>query len=273
MESQLSFWGVRGSLSSNSSQIGSHTSCVELDLGNQTSFFLDAGSGIRDAGIDRKFKKIYLYISHFHWDHIQGLPFFPPLIQNETSIEILSCFPDTEERLATLFDPRFHPVGFETYREKISITLLKEGESIEREGIKLSAARLNHPGDSFALQMETDRFRFVYATDSDYEPVTPEAEKLLRGADLGIMDSQYLVGDALKKAGYGHSSFKLAIDVCADLQVKECVLFHFDPSYSDDQLIELERQAKDYASTTYGSKAPRVSLAREQAGNFRSIQF
>jgi phosphoribosyl 1,2-cyclic phosphodiesterase len=278
MQSTLNFWGVRGSLSSNSSRIGSHTSCVELDLGEGHSFFLDAGSGIRDAGVDRSFSKITLFISHFHWDHIQGLPFFPPLIHSDTPIEVISCFPDTEERLATLFDPRFHPVPFDYYRSRLKITVLKDGEEIERHGLRVKVARLNHPGDSYAIRLETPRLSFVYATDSDYDPIWPSAKELLKGADLSVMDSQYLVGDAVKKAGYGHASFKLAIDICAQLQIRECVLFHFDPSYSDEQLEHLEKQAIIYSEQSYGSIADgaaapglKVSLARENQS--RKLQF
>ncbi|TVQ78597.1 MAG: MBL fold metallo-hydrolase [Bradymonadales bacterium] len=270
-EALLRFWGVRGSLSSNASLVGSHTSCVELEFSEGISFIFDAGSGIRDAGVDREFKRITLFISHFHWDHIQGLPFFPTLIYSDTPIEIISCFEDTHQRLATLFDPRFHPVPLENYLNKIKISLLKEGETIEREGLKIQCARLNHPGDSFAFRVESPRLSFVYATDSDYDPLPDPAKEVFQGADIAVVDSQYLVGDSLKKAGYGHSSFKRALDVCAEHQVRSTYLFHFDPSYSDEKLEDLERQAIDYVQKAYETSGPKVQLARE--GRDQKIHF
>jgi len=271
VKSSLRFWGVRGSLASSESKVGSHTSCVEIELSEKESLFLDAGSGIREAGQGREFQQITLLLSHFHWDHIQGLPFFPPLVDSDTAIEVISSYSDTENRLATLFDPRFHPVPLDTYRKRLTITVLEEGEKIERHGLSIQSARLNHPGDSYAFRIESPRLSFIYATDSDYNPIFPAAKKLMAKGDIAVMDSQYLIGDSIKRAGYGHASFKVAVDICADLQIRECYLFHFDPAYSDENLEELERQATDYAQSKFGTSAPKVILSRE--GHSRPVLF
>lgn len=260
---KLRFWGVRGSIASNASRIGSHTSCVELEIDKQTSFFFDAGTGIRNASHQRVFKEITLFLSHFHWDHIQGLPFLTALGDPECRIEIITGFKDGRDRLEHLFDERFHPVPLGHYIDRLSVTYLPEGQSLIRQNLRIETAALNHPGTSHAFLIEHLQTSLLYATDSDYAPVPPAAQKLFERADWAIMDSQFLLGDSIKKYDYGHSSFQNAVDTCAKFGVKECFLFHFDPNYTDEQLLDMERQAKAYALSRYGEKGPAVLAASE----------
>jgi len=259
----LKFWGVRGSIATNNSQFGNHTSCVEVQLSPEHSLFFDAGTGIRAATANRKLKKITLFISHFHWDHIQGLPFISQLGDAPFELEILSGFSDLDERLEHLFDSRFHPVALSHYRDRIRTRVLKTSEKFKIENLTLECAPLNHPGDSYACLLSGAQVKVLYATDSDYDPVPPEAEKLFKQTDWAIVDSQYLVGDAVKKFDYGHSSYQHAIDTCARLSVKDCFLFHFDPNYEDSELEKIEQQARLYVENEYGSRGPKVWMSRE----------
>lgn len=264
MEWKLKFWGVRGSFPTGQSSVARHTSCVEIDLGDGHSIFFDAGTGIHQATLNREFKKISICLSHFHWDHIQGFPFLNGLHQPSMQIEIISGFSDVFERLSVLFDERFHPVPADFLKERVSFKVLEPGQFFDiSKDLKLSLAPLNHPGLSFAFRVEGKTSHFVYATDSDYDPVTIEAEKLLRQADYVILDSQFLVGDSFSKAHYGHSSFKHAIDVAARLRVRNAILYHFDPNYSDEELFLMEAQALDYTRKSYGDDGPKIILARE----------
>jgi len=260
----LKFWGVRGSIASSSSVVGSHTSCVELQAEDGESFFFDAGTGIRVATATRGLRKLRIFLSHFHWDHIQGLPFIEGLGDRDMKIEIWCAYPDTLDRLKHLFDERFHPVPFERYADQIEIKNLEPGRVYEYRDLQVETAPLSHPGQSFALRLKGSHGALVYATDSDYDPLPPETSKILVGSTYAITDSQYLVGDSIKKADYGHASFKTALDVCAAHQIKECFLYHLDPNYSDDQLHELERQAREYVQQTYGPQGPNARLAREK---------
>jgi len=267
MEFSLKFWGVRGSFPSGNSQIAKHTSCVELDLGEGHSVFFDAGTGLHPATLNRKFKKLSICLSHFHWDHIQGFPFLNGLHQNEMEIEIISGFPDAFERLSVLFDERFHPVPADFLKDRVTFRIMEPGQSLALpRDLKLSLAPLNHPGISFAFRLDGKLSNFVYATDSDYDPVTIEAEKLLRQADYVVMDSQFLVGDSFSKAHYGHASFKHSIDVAARHRVRHSILYHFDPNYSDEEIFLMEAQALDYSRKTYGDEGPKIILAREDQG-------
>ncbi|MBN8555518.1 MAG: MBL fold metallo-hydrolase [Deltaproteobacteria bacterium] len=265
MKAELRFWGVRGSLGVGKSFYGSNTSCVELDLGDGHSIFFDAGSGIRAATHKRHFKKITLCLSHFHWDHIQGFPFITQLEDTNTPLEIVTGFNDVWERFSILFDARFHPVPFERIRKNIELKSLKTGDvlSYTKGDLKISLAPLSHPGTSYSFKVWSDKKSFVYATDSDYDPIEPSAVDLMKNADMAVMDSQFLTGDAIQKAHYGHSSFKKAIDTMAQLKIKTGFLFHFDPSYSDPELVKLEEQAIAYAQTTYGLQAPKVYMSNE----------
>lgn len=263
MKALLKFWGVRGSLSAGNSSFGSHTSCTELQINKSKSFFFDAGTGIKFASKNRKFERAYLYLSHFHWDHIQGLPFFEALFDQDCEIEIITAFDDCIERLKVLFDTRFHPVPFETYEDKLKVTIAKPGESLEREGLKLEFGALNHPGGCYAIKVSSNQGSLVFATDTDFDPMSPEASRLLQHADVAVLDSQYLLGDALKKAHFGHASFKTAIDVATNNFVKRLYLYSLDMNYSDEELKSMEAQAKDYVSSVYGDSGSEVEMARE----------
>lgn len=257
------FWGMRGSTSAGSSTIGNHTSCVELQLTNDQSLFFDAGTGIRVATENRIFKEFHLLLSHFHWDHIQGFPFVSALNDARTKITIYSGYEDAQERMNALFDPRFHPVSLQDYQHVFEFVYLAPHETIQIFNLNIQIGELNHPGKSFAFRVSNDQSSVVYATDSDYDPVSKEASELLRQADIAIVDSQYLCGDFIQKAHYGHSSFQRAVDVCAEHHVRHCVLYHLDPAYTDEQLRGLERQAREYAQKIYGGEAPQITLAAE----------
>jgi len=264
----LKFWGVRGSIATNSSKFGSHTSCVEVQLNSDHSLFFDAGTGIRAATANKQLKKITLFISHFHWDHIQGLPFISQLgssfQEGAFELEILSGFSDLNQRLEHLFDSRFHPVSLSHYRDRIKTKVLKVSEKFNLEPqLTLECAPLNHPGDSYACLLSGAQVKVLYATDSDYDPVPPAAEKLFKQTDWAIVDSQYLLGDAVKRFDYGHSSYQHAIDTCARLSVKDCFLFHFDPNYEDAELEKIEAQAREYVEAQYGSRGPKVWMSYE----------
>lgn len=266
----LRFWGVRGSISVGTSSIGGNTSCVELDLGDGMSIFFDAGTGIRHATHGRKFKKIVLCISHFHWDHIQGLPYLEGLDDGEFELEIFTGFSDTLERLSVLFDERFHPVALDVLKKKARIHVLESGQVRKVRDLELQSAELSHPGKSFAFRVKGSEAAFVYATDSDYDPIPGAAVDLLSGAKWAVMDSQFLMGDAIQKAHYGHSGFKHTIDKAAELKIQNCILFHFDPNYSDDQLCAMLAQAKQYGLERYSVG---MSVMMAQEGTSLSIRL
>jgi len=262
-QSTVQFWGVRGSVAVPGSKIGGNTSCVEVDLGNGHSVFFDSGTGIREATANRSFKKITLCLSHFHWDHIQGLPYISALSQPNVELEILSGFDDMWDRLSILFDRRFHPISLGDFDKKIHSVVLRGEETHSVGNLKLSCGPLHHPGISYAFKLAGSVGSIVYATDSDFDPLTEEAKRLLQHVEGAILDSQFFVGDSVKKAHYGHSSFKRAVDVAAEMHVKTCYLFHFDPNYSDKDLKEMESQALSYCEKTYSHHGPKVILAHE----------
>jgi ribonuclease BN (tRNA processing enzyme) len=259
----LRFWGVRGSIAANPSKIGNHTSCVELTLSPEHSLFFDAGTGIRAATQNRKLKKMTLYISHFHWDHIQGLPFIEGLGRDDFQLDVISAFPDTLERLQHLFDSRFHPVQLDRYKSKLSFHYLPPKKTFKILGLDLQTGVLNHPGDSYACLVSGAQSSLLYATDSDYDPVPPDSEALFRQADWAIVDSQFLMGDSIKKYDFGHASYQHAIDTCARFGVKDSFLFHFDPHYEDADLERLEAQAMDYVQSRFAHNGPKVWVAHE----------
>ncbi len=262
-QAKIKFWGVRGSLSVGPSQYGNQTSCVELDFGDGNSVFFDAGTGIRSATFGRKFSQLTLCLSHFHWDHIQGLPYASFLEDSKSQVLLLTGFSDLWERLGVLFDTRFHPVSLESLKECFKEKILTFKDSFKHPFGKIRLGPLHHPGTSYAFEFQGSKGKFVYSTDTDFDPLTPEAADLLKNADWAVLDSQYLIGDSLQKAHYGHSSFKKAIDVAAQARVRNVFLFHYDPNYSDQDLENLEKQAVDYCRSSYGRDGPQIQMARE----------
>jgi phosphoribosyl 1,2-cyclic phosphodiesterase len=258
---QIQFWGVRGSIASpgpDTVEVGGNTSCVEVRCG-ETHFILDAGTGLRrlgDALVTRGPVTTTLLLSHLHWDHIQGLPFFVPAYLASTELQIVGSGWGTTSVGAVLAGQMTSPV-FPVRLDELSAHLqLREVRSGERFAVgaggdaQVRAVRLNHPGGVLAYRIDHGGHSMVYATDTEhYACVDPALRALAEGADVLIYDSQYTPeeyrGDVGRsRVGWGHSTYVAGAELARAAGVGRYVLFHHDPCRSDGQVAALERAAQ-----------------------------
>jgi phosphoribosyl 1,2-cyclic phosphodiesterase len=273
---KVRFWGVRGSIpvpGPQTNRYGGNTSCVEVRPRGASPLIIDAGTGIRRLGkalVQEEFGEgrgvAHLLISHTHWDHIQGLPFFAPLYQDGNELHLFARQRD-DTHLRAVFesqteDPYF-PVPLSSLKADIRFHELVEGQQFEIGGARISCTRLNHPWIAMAYRVDADGASVVYASDTapftdillEHEfiakppvlgaPLDPaDAAKLRamrdglvelsRGTDLLIYDTQFTREEYRSRPHWGHSTPDDAVEIARAAQVKTLVLYHHAPARTDE---------------------------------------
>lgn len=264
----VKFWGVRGSLAAPgpyACRYGGNTSCVEVRLPGGELLIFDAGSGIRELGqclLARGEKvKAHIFVTHYHWDHIQGFPFFLPAYQEGSDLVILgpkNPQRELEQIMATLMESVFFPVNFHELGAKIRCQELTGGEGYALNGTVIHTAYVNHPGSALGYSFSCDNVKIVYISDNELVPRQWKGEKgkpfpyevdrreevahFVRGADLLIHDTQYTTKDYEERVGWGHSSWEETLRLAMENQVKTLAFYHFDPNYSDHLVDQMMTQ-------------------------------
>lgn len=257
---KVRFWGVRGSIPTPGPatvKVGGNTACVEVRCGSDL-VILDAGTGLRLLGLallQEMPVRAHLFYSHVHWDHIQGFPFFVPAFIPGNSFKLygmINVSGTIEETLSGQMNYPSFPVRLSEMGASIAFHDLREGERIDLPGGGVvTNARLNHPSGVLAYRIEHAGRSVVYATDTEHYAITdPKLAKLARGTDVLIYDATYTPdeyagkSDGLPKTGWGHSTNIEGARLAKELGVGRLVLFHHDPSQSDEAVEEKERAAR-----------------------------
>lgn len=264
MTVKLTFWGTRGSIPVSgpaTARTGGSTPCVTLEAPAAPLTILDAGTGIRALGAwigDRSLTGGQLLISHTHWDHIQGLPFFTPLWHQGTSLTIMGPRPE-HASLATVLerqmDPDVFPVPFTQFAEPPRVRETA-AEPFELPGYAVHPLRLNHPGVTFGYRLERpDMGTVAYVTDNELGPghnySTAWRDGLqawLSGVHTLVHDAMYLDEELPQRRGWGHSTASEAVGLAASSGVKRLVLFHHDPGRTDDAVEMMLSAAREDAA-------------------------
>ena len=248
---------------------GGNTSCVELRAGNAI-FILDAGSGMRALGNDllrEGFGKgegeAHIFISHTHWDHVQGFPFFTPAFIPGNTLHFHSPFPDLDQRFEDQQREVFFPVALNYGRANRLWDVLDPNETTEIAGVKVQLKLLYHPGGAYAYRFAHEDKVVVYATDGEYQRMSQEATQpfvdFFRGADLLIFDAQYSFEQAIdEKRDWGHSTPKMGAELAYRAGVKRLALTHHDPLVTDQQLWKAVEEA--YSLLIYRSRNSAQSI-------------
>lgn len=257
---RIKFWGVRGSTptpQSENMRYGGNTSCVEVRMGDRIYIF-DCGTGFRVLGhqfqsefADRPYMA-HVFVSHFHWDHIQGMPFFRPLYDNPNSEFVFhssSRVRGLEQVMTEQMASPYFPVNLNHMNARRSFHNIEDGCVPMEDGIRLKTAWLNHPQGCMGFRLETNDGVLVYATDN--EPGEPQFDKAVRklaeGADILIYDAQYLPEEyEAQRRGWGHSHWREAVNVVMESGAKELVLYHHDPDHTDPLIDKIVSEARNY---------------------------
>jgi len=260
---KIRFWGTRGSVpapSGESAEFGGDTSCVEVQLDNGSSIILDAGTGIRRLGLDYLSRpgaprEIHLFLSHAHWDHIQGFPFFVPIYLADFTINLYSHL-DMRQVLNHQMQPPFFPVRLSDVGAKMVFHQLN-GDPVEAAGARVSFLSLRHPQEVYGFRIDDNGKSVVYASDTEHDDVSGDAElvEFSRGADSLLYDAQY-TPDEYKtgRIGWGHSTYEAAVDIAKRADVKKLVLFHHEPTHNDETLRKIEATARELFPDTISAR-------------------
>jgi len=249
---------------------GGNTSCVEIADGD--AFVLcDAGTGLRDFGNHAVRTgcakgEFHLFLSHMHWDHIQGFPFFAPAYIPGNRITIYSFQSELAQVLSAQQDGCTFPVPLGAMPAQMRFVVLSPGREYEIAGFRVTGMRQNHPGDSFGYAFERSGRKVVYATDSEHtEDVWGEERSVVeffRGADLLIFDAQYsFLESAHVKENWGHSSNILGVELGVAAGVKRLCLFHNEPDCDDGKLDKFLKDTRDYLRIFDGTSPMTIDLA------------
>jgi phosphoribosyl 1,2-cyclic phosphodiesterase len=256
---QVEFWGVRGSVPSpgpTTIRYGGNTSCVSITADNKI-LILDAGTGIRNLGsaiIGQPESEIFVIVTHSHWDHIQGFPFFTPIYQPNRPVHMFPTLHKKNVVLASLIDQMdgaHFPITPDQVPSNFNFVTENPLEFLESNGFHLEMVPMNHPGKAFGYKITIDDKVICYFTDNEIDPPYEKSIELneltnqCRNADILIHDAQYTEDDMPLKHGWGHSLISQVTELGKSAEVKNLVYYHHDPERTDDLLDkELEKAAK-----------------------------
>ena len=259
---KLKLWGVRGSTPTAQPQnlgYGGNTSCLEVRLPGDELFVFDAGTGIRGLGLalnDTAKTGVHLFLTHFHWDHIQGLPFFAPLYDPTRPVSFYSAkyAAPLRETLAGQMKSPYFPVPFDVVAKNREFVDLG-GDPIRIGEITVRPFQMNHPQGASGYRIESDGAVIVYASDREHGHAELDAvvRDFAQDADILIHDTQYTLEEYERCRGWGHSTCQEAVSVARDANVKQLILFHHDPAHDDKFMSAMVEETRhDFPNTVGG---------------------
>ncbi len=281
---RIKFWGVRGSTPTperRNSRYGGNTPCIEVRLANGTLIVLDCGTGIRGLGksLLREYGEhpIYgfVFLTHFHWDHIQGIPFFLPLYKRGDVFlfhSVLRKGLELREAVEGQMVNPYFPVDMSAMGAVRHFYDL-DANPINLNGAIISSAPLNHPQECVGYRIEADGAVFVLATDT--EPGSPfhdrAVRELARGADVFVYDAQYTPEQLRgEKKGWGHSSWLEGTRIARECGVQQLILFHHDPD-NDDHFVDglAEKARREFPNSAGAAEGMVINLPKGEIQNVK----
>lgn len=265
IDNELSF-AVRGTF-------GGNTSCVEIDGGGDEYVICDMGTGLRefgnrvmatpDAGKNNVFN---IFMSHLHWDHIMGFPFFVPAYVPGNMIVIHGCHEVLEQAIRQQHSSPNFPVDFAQLGAEIVFVPMTPGESYEVAGLSVRAMKQYHEGDSYGYRFEKDGKAVVYSTDSEHKIDQPEQMDafvaFFQDADLVVFDAMYSLVEAVSlKEDWGHSSNIFGVELCQRAGAGHLCLFHHEPNNDDATLCQILSETIRFEEISEEGSGLRVSSA------------
>jgi phosphoribosyl 1,2-cyclic phosphodiesterase len=261
---------------------GGHTACMQV-MTESTSIIIDAGSGIRrlgevlmggPCGLGRG--EIHILFTHFHWDHLVGLPFFIPMFIPGNKIHFYAVQPDLKDVVKMMFTKPYFPVPFETLPSTLEFHLLQPREQYKIGDINFKPYELDHPDPCWGYRFEHNKRVFSYCVDTEATRLSP-AElgpdlPLYQNVDLMIFDAQYTLMEVTEKVNWGHAAAPIGLDLAIRENIKRVLFMHHDPAASDEKIFDAERQTREYfqayleSARAAGKPLPQVDWSFAQEG-------
>ena len=233
---------------------GGNTLCGEVTAG-ASRLIIDGGSGIRGlsealTADEPNLTDYHIYFTHFHWDHMIGLPFFAPFYQPGKTVHCYGVHPDLEDNVRRLFRKPNFPVPFEAIEKQVRFHRLEPRRPVQIGTLRVTPYELDHPDPCWGVRVESGGRSVAWAVDTECSRVSREEMgedvALYRDADVMVFDAQYTFGQALEKINWGHSSGPIGIDIAIRENVQTALFVHHDPAASDDVIRQAEEQTLHY---------------------------
>ena len=255
---------------------GGNTTCVEI-LTDSASVIVDAGTGLRRLGYEllngpcgQGQGEVHLLFTHFHWDHIMGLPLFAPLFVPGNKIHMYAVQPETEGVVRTLFSKPFFPVPYENLQCELIYYGLEPHQTVQVNGINLTPYQLDHTDPTYGFRFEHEGKNVAYCVDTEVTRVTREQLgadiSLYEGADMMVFDSQYTLREPVDNIEWGHASAQIGIDLAIREGIRKVVFTHFDPAATDARVAEAMEMTSDYYNSL-------VKNAEREGKRFKKIEW
>jgi len=254
VDSGLSF-DIRGTY-------GGHSSCVELDTGGEEHILFDLGSGARPFGQSvmqrygaKQPQTYHVFMSHVHWDHIMGFPFFAPVYVPGNRIVIHGCHAVLEEAFRRQQAAPSFPVDFSQLAATIEFDYMQAGKTYRIAGLDVTPKLQRHEGDSYGYRIEAQGKCVVYSTDSEHRVDDSDERRafveFFRSADVVVFDAMYALADAISvKADWGHSSNIVGVELCQAAGVRRLCMYHHEPAYDDARIESVLQETRRFEEIT-----------------------
>jgi phosphoribosyl 1,2-cyclic phosphodiesterase len=251
---------------------GGNSSCVEIDTGTGEYVLCDLGTGARPFGLHVMSQRkgaastFHIFLSHLHWDHIMGFPFFMPAYLPGNHVRIYGCHDVLEEAFRRQNAAPCFPVDFSRMAATIEFVRLEPERDYDIAGFRVRAKRQHHGGDSYGYRLERAGKVVVYSTDSEHKQDDPEEVEafvaFFRDADLVIFDAQYSLADAISvKEDWGHSSNVVGVEMCQLARARRLCLYHHEPIFDDERIAALLAETRRLEEITRGDHRVEIHAA------------
>ena len=252
---------------------GGNSSCVQIDTGGRDYVLCDLGSGARVFGNHvlathgpGTANTFHVLMSHVHWDHIMGFPFFMPAYIPGNRIRVYGCHAELEQAFRRQNAAPSFPVDFSRMGASIEFIRLEPGRDYAIAGLTVRPKRQHHAGDSYGYRVEYEGKVLVYSTDAEHKQDDPDEirgfAEFFKHADLVIFDGMYSLADAISvKEDWGHSSNVVGVELCQLARVKHLCLFHHEPIHDDARLAAVLKETRRFEEITRGDHRIEISAA------------